>query len=69
MTIAKPWYLSKTIWASIVTVASGLAGMFGLPVGGVDNAALTETILQAITAVSGLLAIFGRLSADARIGS
>lgn len=68
MTTAKPWYLSKTIWASIVGVASTLAGMTGLPVGNVDNAALTDLILQAVTAISGLVAIFGRLSADERIG-
>lgn len=68
MTASKPWYLSKTIWASIVSIGSALAGLFGLPVGGIDNAALTETILQAITAVSGLMAVFGRLTANSRIG-
>ncbi len=30
--------------------------------------ALTETLLQAITAISGLVAIFGRLGASSRIG-
>lgn len=68
MQTTKPWYLSKTIWASIVTVATGLGGLFGLPTGGIDNAALTETILQVIAASSGLVAIFGRLSAQQRIG-
>lgn len=68
MTASKPWYLSRTIWASIVTVLTGAAGLTGLPIDSVDGQALTETLLQIVSAVSGLVAIFGRLSAKARIG-
>ncbi|MBL8579014.1 MAG: hypothetical protein JNK47_17480 [Mesorhizobium sp.] len=68
MTESKPWYLSRTIWASLVTIVMAAAGIVGLPVAGIDNTALTETLLQAITAISGLVAIFGRLSANSRIG-
>ena len=67
MTSSKPWYLSRTIWASVVTILTGGAGLIGLPLGGIDSAALTDTILQAITAVSGLIAIMGRVSAKERI--
>ena len=67
MTSSKPWYLSRTIWASVVTILTGGAGLIGLPLGGIDSAALTVTILQAITAVSGLIAIMGRVSAKERI--
>lgn len=62
------WCDARTIWASLVTVVTAAAGLFGLPVGEIDNSALVETLLQAITAVSGLLAIFGRLAANSRIG-
>ncbi len=68
MTDSKPWYLSRTIWASLVTIIMAAAGIVGLPIAGIDNTALTETLLQAITAVSGLVAIFGRLGAQSRIG-
>lgn len=64
----KPWYLSRTIWASVVTVGSAAATIFGIPLGGLDNAALTDSVLQAITAISGIVAIFGRVSAVSRIG-
>ena len=67
MTASKPWYLSRTIWASIVTILTGGAGLIGVPVDGLDDAALTDTILQAISAVSGLIAILGRVSAKERI--
>jgi hypothetical protein len=68
MTTSKPWYLSRTIWASIVTVLTGAVGLTGLPIDGLDSSALTDTLLQAISAVSGLIAVFGRLSAKHRIG-
>jgi hypothetical protein len=68
MTATKPWYLSRTIWASIVTILTGAAGLTGLPLDGLDGSALTDTLLQAVSAISGLIAVFGRLSAKERIG-
>lgn len=69
MTAMKPWYLSRTVWASAVTFAVSAAGIFGLPMDQVDGPALTDTLLQAITAISGLVALFGRIGATSRIGS
>lgn len=68
MTDSKPWYLSRTIWASLVTIVTATASVMGLPSAGIDNTALADTLLQAITAISGLVAIFGRLGANSRIG-
>ena len=68
MTDTKPCYLSRTIWASIVTTLTGAAGLAGLHVGGLDSSALTDSIFQVVTAVSGVVAIFGRLSAQHKIG-
>ncbi len=59
MSISKPWYLSKTIWASLVTILLALGSLFGLPLSGIDSNALADTIIQALTALSGLAAIFG----------
>jgi hypothetical protein len=67
MIATKPWYLSRTIWASIVTILTGAAGLTGLPLDGLDGSALTDTLLQAVSAISGLIAVFGRLSAKERI--
>ena len=68
MISTKPWYLSRTIWASVITVLTGRAGRSGLPCEDLDHAALVETLLQAVSAVSGLIAVIGRLSAKHRIG-
>lgn len=64
----KPWYLSRTIWAAVVTIATALAGLFGVRVDGVDQPALVEGVLQTVAAVAGVVALFGRLSATTRIG-
>lgn len=68
MTDVKPWYLSRTIWAAMVTILTAVAGSLGLPLAGFDHAAVTEALLQAVSAVSGLIAIIGRLGATSRIG-
>ena len=64
----KPWYLSTTIWASAISIACALFGFAGVPTGIIDQGALAEQILQIISALSGVMAIFGRVSAGARIG-
>ena len=59
----KPWYFSRTVWSAAVSVAATLGAMLGLPVGALDQAALTEAVLQTVAAVAGIVAIFGRVTA------
>ncbi|NGO53631.1 hypothetical protein [Allomesorhizobium camelthorni] len=68
MTASKPWYLSRTIWASLVTILTAAMGLMGMSGVGIDDAALTDAVLQAVTALAGVIALFGRLSATDRIG-
>lgn len=68
MTEQKPWYLSRTVWASIVTIATTMGGVFGLPMAGLDNSAVADTMLQVATAISGVVALWGRIVATSRIG-
>lgn len=68
MDTTKPWYLSKTVWASLVTIAVSVAAMLGLPTGNIDQGSLADIILQIVTAFSGAFAIFGRLTASKKIG-
>ena len=67
MTAMKPWYLSKTIWAALITILTSMAGLLGVPAGLVDNGALVDGIIQGITALMGVLAIFGRMNAHQKI--
>jgi hypothetical protein len=68
METSKPWYLSRTIWASLVAVAAAGGGLIGLPVDSGDAAALTDAALQIVAAIGAVMAIVGRVSARHRIG-
>lgn len=67
MEFSKPWYLSRTIWASLVAVAASVAGMFGFTFDDADATLLTDAVVQVVAALAGLVAIFGRLGARSRI--
>jgi hypothetical protein len=68
MIASKPWYLSKTVWASLITIASATGALFGMPTSAINAGAAADQLLQTITAVSGLVALYGRLTAKERIG-
>ncbi|MAS13420.1 MAG: hypothetical protein CMH69_08960 [Nitratireductor sp.] len=67
MSDSKPWYLSRTIWASMVTIAATAASMLGYPLGDIDSSAVSDEVLRVVTAISGLIAIFGRVQARSLI--
>ena len=64
----KPWYLSRTIWASLVAIALSVAGALGLSTDAIDGVGLTDALLQAATGFAALVALLGRLSANRKIG-
>ena len=64
----KPWYLSRTIWAALVAAASAVAGLAGYPSDRLDEALVTDSLLELTTAISAIVAILGRLWATSRIG-
>lgn len=68
MAITKPWYLSRTILASFVTVAAAAAGLGGIVPADAEASALADSLLQALSGISGLVAILGRMRATAKIG-
>lgn len=68
MNATKPWYLSRTIWASLITIATSVLAMTGVPIDGIDNGQLADNLLQGITAIAGVVAVLGRLGAVTRIG-
>lgn len=59
----KPWYLSKTIWGSIVAVAASLLSGAGISLDSPAQAQFAEAAVQLVGALGGLFAIYGRLSA------
>lgn len=64
----KPWYLSRTIWASLISFAIAASGLVGIRATGVDHAMLTDSVVELLTAGASIIAIVGRLRATTRIG-
>ncbi len=56
METQKPWYLSRTIWASVVTIVSAAAALLGVPVAGLDDAALAASHEYGVAGVEYLFA-------------
>jgi len=67
MTGTKPWYLSRTIWAAIVSIAASGGAALGLPLETAAREGLTDAMLQLVSAAAGAIAILGRLSATTQI--
>ncbi|MCR9120722.1 MAG: hypothetical protein NXH91_00430 [Phyllobacteriaceae bacterium] len=67
MTGSKPWYLSRTIWAALVSIAASGGAALGLPIEAAAREGLTDAVLQLVSATAGAVAILGRLSATTQI--
>ena len=63
----KAWWQSKTVWGGIVALLAGAGGMFGLSIGIEDQNALTNHAVEIASAIGGLIAIYGRVTAKKEI--
>ncbi|MCB1416684.1 MAG: hypothetical protein M9908_11900 [Phyllobacteriaceae bacterium] len=59
----KPWYLSRTIWGSLIAVAAALGSILGISLDQTIQAELADIVVQMAGAAGALVAIYGRLAA------
>lgn len=59
----KAWFMSKTIWSSLIAVAAALIGSLGISIDGGTQNAIADSAVQMVAALSSIFAIYGRLSA------
>ena len=59
---------SKGVWGGLIAVGAGVAGLIGYTVTADDTAQLTSLIDDAIAAIGGVIAIWGRIVATKKIG-
>ncbi len=64
----KPWYTSKTVWASFVGALSTFLALFGINIGDL-SAGLTDQILGVVTLISTVVAIYSRIVATKQLVS
>lgn len=63
---SKKWWESTGVWGALGTVVAGLLAAFGYAASGID-VAITEIGLSLAGAVSGVIALRGRLVANKTI--
>ena len=64
----KQWYLSKTVWGALVAIAASLLQGMGLELGPDAQSQLADDFVSLAGAIGGLIAIYGRLTAEKRVG-
>lgn len=64
---SKSWYLSKTIWGSLVAVVVGTLIMFGVTGAEGEESAITDVIMQIVGVVGAVFALYGRIVAKKNI--
>lgn len=64
MNDTKPWYMSRTVWGALVAIAASIGGAFGIMITQADQVEIADTVLQIVGTVGGLIALYGRLSAQ-----
>jgi hypothetical protein len=64
----KAWYESKSVWGSIVTLASMGAALGGAEVSDLDQARLAELLMLAGGTTGAIVSLVGRIVATDRIG-
>lgn len=65
-TFGKEWWSSRTVFAAIVTIFVSLAAILGIDV---DQATIEQVLLSGSTVVTGLIALWGRITARTKIGA
>lgn len=67
----KPWYLSKTIWASLLIVVVSALSIFGRPEEAAavqaESSGIADWIVQAIMIVLGAFAFYSRITAKTKL--
>ena len=65
---SKAWYQSKTVWGALIAVAASLLRLGGVELGLDIQGQLVDAAVTLAGAIGGLLALYGRVSAQASIG-
>ena len=64
----KQWYLSKTVWGALIAIVASLVPAMGMEFDAGTQAQLVDDLVSLAGAIGGLIAIYGRLTADKRVG-
>jgi len=63
----KPWYLSRTVWAVLVMMATVLLSRFGYVITPEIQEGIVAIALDSVAVVSGIVALWGRIVATKKL--
>jgi hypothetical protein len=63
----KNWYHSKTIWGALIAIGASVLHAAGIDIEAGDQSQIVDSLVNISGAIGGLLAIYGRLTANAAI--
>ncbi|MFD1746534.1 hypothetical protein ACFSE1_13765 [Rhizobium helianthi] len=66
---AKAWYQSKTVWGGLIAIFAALMQARGHAIPFQEQVGLADALTSTASALGGLLAIYGRLTATRAIAS
>ena len=64
----KYWYQSKTVWGALITILASLLNAGGIAIDDASQQEIVDGLITIAGAFGGLLAIYGRITADRRLG-
>lgn len=68
MNEVKQWYASKTVWGALIAILASLLQAMGIEFESAAQDQLADNLVSLAGAVGGLIAIYGRLTAETRLG-
>jgi hypothetical protein len=69
LTGAKSILSSKTVWGGVLALVPAIVSGFGYAISGADAAQLQSLVPELVSAVGGIIAIFGRIVATKQVGA
>jgi hypothetical protein len=63
----KNWYQSKTVWGALVAIFASLSQALGIEIDASGQTELAENLMALAGAVGGLIALYGRFSAEKKV--
>lgn len=68
MSEMKQWYVSKTVWGGLIAILASLLQAAGIELDSGMQGDLADNAVALAGAIGGLVAIYGRLTAEKRLG-
>lgn len=67
MTNTKPWWQSKTVWASVIAMLAGIASLAGVHLDAPLQDELATLVSSAAELAAGAMGLIGRIQAQSRL--